>query len=315
MNARKILTSTVLFTVLTGNAQGGESLTKEATAKVVSEYSELLKQVYFDTERAGQLEAALEKGMHDGLFNDLTPDALAGRITEMVRIQTSDKHFYVGFSQSKGNNPGESSQPEQKDLNGELAEVKILKGNIGYIKWTSCRADDEAFKAIVLALTRLEKCSSLIIDISENPGGDGRGCAFMNQYLYRDKSYQELLLKKCTGEADWHRSEEVYNYSSGPKLFDIPLYVIISGNTASSAEYFALTAQEMKRGKILGRTTAGAGNPVTMVSFGNYFAYIPICRIKTKSEKSIEGTGVKPDVLLSSDNLPEETLSYIHTLK
>jgi hypothetical protein len=314
MNSGKILTGVALFSLMICNAQKRE-LTGEETQKVIAEYSEILKQAYFNPERAELLGMALEKGLQAGLFNDLTPDALAGRITETVRKETSDKHFYVGFSDITDNNDNESPLPEQKVPNGGLAEVKILKGNIGYIKWISCRADDDAFNAIVSALTRLEKCSSLIIDISENPGGDGRGCAFMNQYLYRDKSYQELLRKKCTGEADWYRSEEVYNYNSGPKLFDIPLYVIVSGNTASSAEYFALTMQEMKRGKLLGKTTAGAGNPATVVSFGNYYAQIPICQIKTKSEKSIEGTGVKPDVLLSSDNLPEETLRYIQTLK
>ncbi|RYF96181.1 MAG: hypothetical protein EOO02_22480, partial [Chitinophagaceae bacterium] len=88
------------------------------------------------------------------------------------------------------------------------------------------------------------------------------------------------------------------------------VFIMVSDRTASAAEYFAFIAQEMKRATILGAKTAGAGNPVTMVNFDNYFAYIPICQITTKSGKSIEGVGVMPDVQLTENRL-EETINYI----
>ncbi|RZJ91015.1 MAG: hypothetical protein EOO20_06460, partial [Chryseobacterium sp.] len=189
--------------------------------------------------------------------------------------------------------------------------------NIGYIKWNLCIANENAFKEFKKVLDTLANCSSLIFDLSENPGGDGASSAFINQFIYQDKSYQTLLRKKCTREKNWHQSEVAFNYIDGPKLFYKPIYIIASKNTFSAAEYFVLTAKEMKRAIILGETTAGAGNPGTSQGYHSpntntvFWLFIPNCQIITRSGNSIEGVGVKPDVVLKSNDWLKETLEYI----
>lgn len=187
----------------------------------------------------------------------------------------------------------------------------MLEGNIGYIKWNDFVADERSFQKAIAALQFLQGCKYLIFDLSECPGGDGRAGGFMNAHLFKDHDYQDILRKRCTGEREWHRSEVAYNHAKGPKFYDVPVFVIVSGHTASAAEYFALIIKETGRGIVLGDTTAGAGNPVTMVTFGNYFAYIPICEIETRGGMSIEGKGLLPNVNLVSDDPLEETLEYI----
>lgn len=139
-------------------------------------------------------------------------------------------------------------------------------------------------------------CSHLIFDLTECNGGDGRIGSFMLRHLFVDDDYQDFLLKKCSGETEWHQSEVPYNYSNGPKLYNIPVSVIISKLTSSAAEYFALIIKGMNRGIILGDTSASAGNPSVMVAFDNYFAIIPVCEIETKNGESIEARGVIPNV-------------------
>lgn len=229
----------------------------------------------------------------------------------LLRNQTNDIHFYIGKS-----NPDVEKDPikelPKQNFNGGFTEVKILENNIGYIKWDRCIANDEAFRKIKSALVFLEGVDKLIIDISENPGGDGRSGNFINYHLYENPSYQSLLMKRCVGEENWYQSEVAYNYSDAPKFFDIPLYIITSKNTGSASEYFAFTAQEMQRATIIGKTTAGAGNPVTMVTMGDYFMYVPVCEIVTYEGKSIEAKGVIPDIELISNDLLNETLNYIN---
>ena len=174
--------------------------------------------------------------------------------------------------------------------------MKILDNNIGYVKWNRCIASDEALKKIKSALVFLEGCDYLIFDISINGGGDGRSNGFINQHLYANSEYQNLLVKRCKGEKEWHQSEVPYNYSDGPKFYDAPIYIITSKETGSAAEYFAFISQEMKRATILGEKTTGAGNPVTMVTIGDFYMYVPICEIKTIEGKSIEAKGVIPDI-------------------
>lgn len=48
-----------------------------------------------------------------------------------------------------------------------------------------------------------------------------------------------------------------------------------------------------------------------MVTFGNYFAQVPICEIVTKEGVSIEGKGVSPNVILISNDRIKETIEDI----
>jgi C-terminal processing protease CtpA/Prc len=225
---------------------------------------------------------------------------------------TNDNHFYVGV-----NNSGPAADIEQvtnpahEYKNGGFEEVKMINNHIGYIKWNDFMGDDGGFQKAVVALQFIQGCKFLIFDLSDCPGGDGRIGAFVNRHLFEGNDYQDLLRKKCSGETAWHASEVPYNYSNGPKLYNIPVFVIVSKRTASAAEYFALIIKEMKRGIVLGDTTGGAGNPSVVVTFGNYFAQIPVCEIQTKDGQSIEGKGVTPNVKLQTDNWLDETVKYI----
>lgn len=303
-----VLIALLVFTCFSLFAQDKKQLTNRETDALIEQLSANLRQTYFDAEKAKELGSLLKQKLKKNEFYNIPSDSLTKKLTVFLREKTNDIHFYVGQHV-----PEEERQKEY--FNGGFTEVKIMEHNIGYIKWDRCIADDEAFKKIKSALVFLEGVDYLIIDIANNPGGDGRSSGFINQHFYEDPAYQNLLLKKCVGETSWHQSEVPYNYSDGPKFYSTPLYIITSGNTGSAAEYFAFIAQEMKRATILGETTAGAGNPITMATMGDFFAYIPICEIKTQDGKSIEAKGVIPDVQLSSDNRVNETIKYIISQK
>ena len=278
---------------------------------LVIHYLAQVDQVYFDKTKAVLIRKELTRRRKAGEFYNLPEKKLTDSLSGLLRRITNDIHFYVGVQDKQPKaNEGPAKAHPKANTNGGFADVRLLRGNIGYMKWNSFIADENSFKKFIAAATFLEGCESLIIDISQCGGGDGRMGGFVNQHLYEDGAYQDLLIKKCGGETDWHQSEVPYNYSNGPKFYDIPVFIMVSERTASAAEYFAFIAQEMKRATILGARTAGAGNPVTMVNFDNYFAYIPVCQITTKSGKSIEGVGVTPDVKLTENRL-EETINYI----
>lgn len=303
-----ILITFLVFSSISIVAQEKKQLTNTETDALIIQLAANLQQTYFDTEKAKELSTVLKQKLKKKELYNIPCDSLTKKLTLLLREKTNDIHFYVG------QHVPEKEQPKQY-FNGGFTEVKIMGHNIGYIKWERCIADDEAFKKIKSALVFLEGVDYLIIDISTNPGGDGRSGGFINQHLYEDPAYQNLLLKKCVGETSWYQSEVPYNYSDAPKFYSTPLYIITSRNTGSAAEYFAFIGQETKRATILGATTAGAGNPVTMVTIGNFFVYIPICEIKTQEGKSIEAKGVVPDVQLSSDNWLNETIEYIISQK
>lgn len=289
---------------------GPEKLSDAMADSLIIHYLDRTDRIYFDKTKAALIRKELTRKRKAGEFYGMPAKTLTDTLSKFLRRLTHDIHFYVGVRDNTPKTDNGRKQRPTSNNNGGFVEARMLKENIGYLKWNSFIADDNSFKKFIAAANFLDGCEALIIDISQCGGGDGRMGGFVNQHLYRDNDYQDLLIKKCGGETDWHQSEVPYNYSPGPKFYDIPVYIMVSDRTASAAEYFAFIAQEMKRATILGAKTAGAGNPVTMVEFDNYFAYIPVCEITTKSGKSIEGVGVTPDVKLT-DNRLEETITYI----
>ncbi|PWS33279.1 S41 family peptidase [Pedobacter paludis] len=312
----------ILFAILNGVVllSCSQNNIKKATAKedisfMVSVLKSSLTQQYFDKKKATDLVQKLTEMEQQKMFEGVSDSAATEMVTNMLRKETNDKHFNV-IAYPKIPSI-QNDKPQPKLSSAGISRFKILKNNIGYIKWDLCIANEDAFKEIRRVLDSLSGCDKLIFDISENPGGDGASSAFINQFLYRDKSYQTLLKKKCTGEQDWKQSEVIFNYTNGPTFFDNPIYIITSDKTFSAAEYFAFTAKELKRATIIGKTTAGAGNPGSSVSVALpnsdmfFWMFIPNCQIVTRDGHSIKGIGVKPDVTLKGVNLLNETLEYV----
>ena len=299
-----LLLAFFLFSQL--NAQNN-TLTKTETDTMITEFCDVLNKTYFDKVMSEVITDTLQKRLKDGDLYDV-PN-ITGKLTSLLRELTNDIHFFVGVNPVR--EEGRRPRQERPYNNGGFSEARIIDNNIGYIKWNDFTANDDSFQKIIAGLQFIKGCEYLIFDISKCPGGDGRIGGFVQTHLFRNKSYQDLLLKRCSGESDWYQSEVPYNYSNGPKFYDIPVYVMVSKGTASAAEYFAWILQEMGRATILGETTAGAGNPITRVQFGNYFAFIPICQITTKDGRSIEAKGVIPDVEIQTDSLLQETIKYI----
>lgn len=308
-----------LFTAFSSYAQNTNPasqqsvLSKNETDSLIFNYCKVLQETYFNKALALQISDTFKCKLKKGELYNVTQ--LTDRLSLLIREITKDNHFYIGSSkQVNDTNKQNEVIPavEVENKNGGFAEVKILDGNIGYIKIKEFMADDYAFQKAIAALQFVEGSKYLIFDLSECPGGDGRMGGFLNCHLFEDSDYQHLLLKRCTGDEVWQQSEVPYNYSNAPKFYNVPVYVIVSNHTASAAEYFALTIKEMGRGIITGNTTAGAGNPTTIITFGDYFAYIPICEIETKDGQSIEGKGVKPNVVLNPNELLNETIKLIN---
>lgn len=297
------------------SAETADSGTAERDAKALVQFQcEAIERVYYDPEMGRRLCRQLRAAQRSGELAALPARDRLKRVTALLRETSGDVHFYAGpvVKAAKADTPDADDRAEpETNWNGGITQVRVLPPNVGYIRWDRHLADDVAFARIISALELLEGVDALIFDLTGNPGGDGRASGFVNRHLFADDDYQDLLVKRCTGETEWKRSEVPYNHAPGPKFPQTPVYVMVSEDTGSAAEYFAFIAQQMKRATVLGSTTAGAGNPVTMVSNDAYFAYVPICQIQTRDGASIERQGVVPDVVLRSDDWLAETLEYV----
>ena len=282
---------------------------------MVSELQGQISMNYFDSAKGKILNSKLDEMLIKHLKDTFSLKNAADEITQMLRAETNDKHFNLLVLDKKAQ--VQRTKDEAENVGAGITEIKILNKHIGYLKWDACVDGEKSINRIRGALNYLEGCSALIIDLTENFGGGWQSGAYLNSILYSSNDYQKLLLKKCKGESDWKPLEPVYNKSEFKSFHNVPVYILISAQTASAAEYFALTIKETKRGKVLGQTSAGAGNPGLWSIFSlsdsdkSFFMFIATCQIKTKDDLSIEGIGVKPDIELESKNQIAETVKYI----
>ena len=83
----------------------------------------------------------------------------------------------------------------------------------------------------------------------------------------------------------------------GENEFTKPLAVLVNGYSASASEIFSGAVQDYGTGTIVGTTTYGKGVVQQLISLGDGTCLkVTIAEYYTPSGRSINGTGVTPDV-------------------
>src|SRR5262249_4751824 len=82
---------------------------------------------------------------------------------------------------------------------------------------------------------------------------------------------------------------------------DFPMVVLVNGGTASASEIVAGALQDHKRAVILGTTTFGKGSVQTILPLDDNSALrLTTARYDTPSGRSIQATGIVPDIVMDN---------------
>jgi hypothetical protein len=94
-------------------------------------------------------------------------------------------------------------------------------------------------------------------------------------------------------------------YVPGPKMVDIPVYVLQSRRSASAAEGMSYALQSLKRATVVGEKSRGAANPVDELNFPGLSITVAVSISEVTNPITgtcWEGVGVEPDI-----NVPAES--------
>ncbi|WP_242987410.1 S41 family peptidase [Anaerobacterium chartisolvens] len=206
--------------------------------------------------------------------------------------------------------PSESNLIElhitRRRIKEENINSRMLSDNIGYIR--IIKFDSEIaryFKDNIDSLTQ-KGMRGLVIDVRDNPGG------YYNQVV----SIADMLLPKCTivYTEDKDQKKE-YKYSDAKQL-NMPVIVLVNGNSASASEILAGAIKDNKRGTLVGTRTYGKG--LVQASFNledGSGLKVTVQRYFTPSGVCIQGKGIDPDIEVLQDekyrstpvsNIPQE---------
>ena len=275
---------------------------------VINAVADMLVRQYVFPETARKMGDLIRRNLKAGKYAVLDdPQAFAAKLSEDLQSVSRDRHLGVRYAPERileMRTPDEAkkkaAEEYQKKLNRMenhgFKEVKLLDGNVGYLKFNFFSADQESFPVAAGSMAFLANCDALIIDLRENGGGNPEMIQFLSSYFFSGEprhlnSFYYRLDEKT--EQYWTQA-----YVPGAKLAETDLYVLTSSYTFSGAEEFTYNLKNMKRATIVGETSGGGAHPVRMeILNDNFLIRVPYARaVNPISKTNWEGTGVEPDV-------------------
>ncbi len=195
----------------------------------------------------------------------------------------------------------ERSGEENKDIKLKRAviDIKTVKSevvdNIGYIRISSF--DDttgEQFKQHAEALNS-KGVKGIVIDLRGNPGG----------ILDEAVKVLDVLLDEEVVVTTVDNGGKKTEYKTQNGKIDLPLTVLVDGNSASASEIVSGTLKDLNRATLIGSKTYGKQLVQATIDLQDKTGLkFTISRYYTPSKIEFQGKGIEPNIKL---NMPEVT--------
>ncbi len=179
------------------------------------------------------------------------------------------------------------SIPRRK-VESPTVNFEMLDEELAYIEITEF--DDVTVDqfAEALAMAKGSGMKGLVLDLRGNPGGSLSAVVDIARMLLPEG------LIVYTEDKSGERSE--YRCDGGREI-QVPMAVLIDGNSASASEILAGAIQDYKLGSLVGTTTFGKGIVQQIIALEDGSAIkLTISSYFTPNGRNIHGTGIEPDV-------------------
>lgn len=180
-------------------------------------------------------------------------------------------------------------------------KVELLSENIAYVRIQSFNANvSDDMNSYLDDLQEKYSLNGIILDLRYNPGG------YLSQARYvSDKFIDDgVLVSTVEGSA---RTEEFYRATEENTITDVPMAVLINGNSASASEIVAGAIRNHNRGIIIGERSFGKGSVQQLHRNDDGSKLkITIAQYLTPGKQSIQSVGIPPDIALHRSIIEKE---------
>ncbi len=169
--------------------------------------------------------------------------------------------------------------------------AEILEDNIGYIQVQQFyeNTDEEFIEAIKDMQSKDVK--GIIVDVRDNPGGLLTSVVNMCDFIMDEGPI--LTTKDKTG-----RVVKQYD-STADESLDIPMVVLVNGNSASASEIFAGALKDTGKAELVGTTTFGKGIVQSVLPLSDGTAIkLTVAKYFTPAGHDIHEAGIEPDYVV-----------------
>lgn len=201
-------------------------------------------------------------------------------VTLTIVRDGEDDYLYVTITRAQVESP--------------TVEFEMLDDGMAYIQITEFDEVTVDQFAEALAEARGNDMRGLIIDLRSNPGGSLDAVVDIAQMLLPEGLI--VYTEDKAGNRKEYRSD-------GTRELEVPLVVLVDGNSASASEILAGAIQDYGIGTLVGTTTFGKGIVQSIMTLKDGSAIkLTISAYYTPNGRNIHGTGITPDVECEFDS-------------
>jgi carboxyl-terminal processing protease len=190
-----------------------------------------------------------------------------------------------------------------RDIIAVRAVKSRVEGDVGYLRVISFteKTYDDLEKAIAKIKSDVpaDKLKGYVLDLRLNPGG------LLDQAINVSDAFLERGEVVSTRGRNPDETRR-FNATPGDLTDGKPVIVLVNGGSASASEIVAGALQDQRRATVVGTRSFGKGSVQTIIPLGDAGALrLTTALYYTPSGKSIQGTGIEPDIKVEQP-LPEE---------
>lgn len=181
-------------------------------------------------------------------------------------------------------------------------EHRMLDDEIGYIRVTEFAQNTPDYFEEAIGDLQGQGMEKLVIDLRDNGGGLVTACQEMLDMLLPEGVlfYTE----------DKYGNRQDYT-SEGDTYLDMPVALLVNGNSASASEIFAGAVRDYGYGTLVGTTTYGKGIVQNVRQLSDGSAYkITVAKYYTPNGDYIHEVGIDPDVEVEYEYLGDTEADY-----
>jgi len=299
-------------------------ISQEEKKQVVDSIALFMAEKYVFPDKGKEMGDLVSKNFKNGDYDNLSdPIEFASRLSEDLLTINNDRHIGVRYmpeqiamlkkADEDGNNKEleEFEKKQREFVNFNFQEIKILPGNVGYLKFNGFMDASVAGPTAISAMNFLAHTDALIIDLRDNGGGSPSLIQLITTYFFEDSEHLNSFYIR---DGDQMNQFWTLTYVPGEKLLETDIYILTSSYTFSGAEEFTYNLKNMKRAIVVGETTGGGAHPVSSYIINdNFMVRVPFGKaVNPITHDNWEGKGIKPHVETTRDKAKD--VAYVMAL-
>ena len=218
-----------------------------------------------------------------------TLDVTGMDLSEVVTYIKGEKGTEVELTVLRGEDADEVTVTAVRDtVEAQTVEYEMLEDQIGYLAVSEF--DSVAYGQYEEALEALsdQGMEGLVVDLRNNPGGNLNTVCDMLDLVLPEGTI--VYMEDKEGKRQTYSSDDAHQ-------LDVPMAVLVNGNSASASEIYAGAIQDHEAGTIVGTQTYGKGVVQQIFDLGDGTSVkLTIAEYFTPKGRSINGEGVTPDL-------------------